>query len=151
MNLQALTHIFVYHFFNRTDLIPILADFGKPVPAKCDDLEALIAAHVLGPNKTPPVKLSYETRRGSTVTQGHFRIGSYTPVIFKKKEPAKTKWMCFDVDGLNHKDGLANPFAVATAIRDKLDQYGLCSLFEKSGSGQGCAYLDFVRWSRTRR
>lgn len=133
-DLQSITTLFKEYFFNRTDLLPILADYGKPVPAKSNDLDALIAAHVLG-EKAPPVNVSYETRKGSTVVQGHFRIGSYTPV--QRGKIAVTKWLCIDIDGRNHKDGVTDPLYVVDVICWKFKKLQLYPFLEKSASSCG--------------
>lgn len=119
-------------FINHPERIGILAPWGKPCPlAENGDLEALLTAHVLGP-EVNPVRLKCKTRRGPVSLEGHFRVGAYTPA------PDQTsRWICIDFDGLGHAEPLADPLAAALEVYRAFEREGLPVYLERSGGGYG--------------
>ena len=119
-------------FFNRTDLVAILAPWGKPCPVEANgSLDELLLGHLLGKG-APESKVKYANRRGSGAMKGRFRIGSYCPA-----PDDTTRWLCLDFDGAGHADALADPQAAALAALDTATAAGLPAYLERSGGGKG--------------
>ena len=119
-------------FFNRADLVAILAPWGKPCPVEANGtLDALLLGHLLG-NEAPEAKVRYENKRGTGAMLGRFRIGSYCP-----GPDNTTRWLCIDFDGAGHAGALADPQAAAMTTSDAFTQADLPVYLEKSGGGKG--------------
>ncbi len=119
-------------FFNRIDLVAVLAPWGKPCPASCNgSLEALLTGHLIG-SRAPEVEVTCVTRKGPKIVRGHFRVGAYAP-----DAQGRTLWLCLDFDGGNHPFGLVDPEAAAVAAHGALQQRGLRAYLERSGSAAG--------------
>ena len=119
-------------FFNRTDLVAILAPWGKPCPVEANGtLDELLLGHLLG-GDAPEAKVKYANRRGSGAMKGRFRVGSYCPA-----PDDTTRWLCLDFDGDGHADALADPQAAALAADDAFTAAGLPGYLERSGGGKG--------------
>src|SRR3989339_986822 len=118
-------------FFNRADLVAILAPWGKPCPVEANGtLDALLLGHLLG-NEAPEAKVRYENKRGTGAMLGRFRIGSYCP-----GPDNTTRWLCIDFDGAGHAGALADPQAAAMTTSDAFTQADLPVYLEKSGGGK---------------
>lgn len=119
-------------FFNRTDLVAILAPWGKPCPVEANGvLDELLLGHLLG-DEAPEAKVRYVNRRGSGAMKGRFRVGSYCP-----GPDDATRWLCLDFDGAGHAGALADPQAAAVATLDVFTKAGLPAYLERSGGGKG--------------
>ncbi len=119
-------------FLNRTDLVAILAPWGKPCPVEANGtLDELLLGHVLGP-EVPETKVKYVNRRGSGAMKGRFRVGSYCP-----GPDDTTRWLCLDFDGEGHADALADPQAATLTAFDAFTSAGLPVYIERSGGGKG--------------
>ncbi len=119
-------------FLNRTDLVAILAPWGKPCPVEANGtLDDLLLGHILG-GDAPEAKVKYANRRGSGAMKGRFRVGSYCP-----GPDDSTRWLCLDFDGAGHADALADPQAAALAAYDAFTTAGLPGYLERSGGGKG--------------
>lgn len=119
-------------FLNRTDLVAILAPWGKPCPVEANGtLDDLLLGHLLG-GDAPEAKVKYANRRGSGAMKGRFRVGSYCP-----GPDDSTRWLCLDFDGAGHADALADPQAAALAAYDAFTAAGLPGYLERSGGGKG--------------
>lgn len=119
-------------FLNRTDLVAILAPWGKPCPVEANGaLDDLLLGHLLG-DDAPEAKVKYVSRRGSGAMKGRFRVGSYCPA-----PDDTTRWLCLDFDGAGHADALADPQAAAVAALDAFTAAGLPAYLERSGGGKG--------------
>jgi hypothetical protein len=119
-------------FLNRTDLVAILAPWGKPCPVEANGaLDELLLGHLLGED-VPEAKVKYANRRGSGAMKGHFRVGSYCPGT-----DDTTRWLCLDFDGAGHADALADPQAAAMAALDAFTAASLPTYLERSGSAKG--------------
>lgn len=119
-------------FLNRTDLVAILAPWGKPCPVEANGaLDDLLLGHLLG-DAVPEAKVKYANRRGSGAMKGRFRVGSYCPA-----PDDTTRWLCLDFDGAGHADALADPQAAAIAALDAFSATGLPAYLERSGGGKG--------------
>jgi P4 family phage/plasmid primase-like protien len=123
--------LFRQRFLNRTDIVAILAPWGKPCPAAPKDLDALLAAHLLG-EAAPSTKVSWKNRGGSTATLGRFRVGAYAPA-----PDGTTRWLCLDFDGAGHASALADPEEAARAGLAAFEQACLTAHLERSGGGLG--------------
>jgi hypothetical protein len=124
--------LFKERFLNRTDLVAILAPWGKPCPVEANGtLDDLLLGHLLG-ESAPEAKVRYVNRRGSGAMKGRFRVGSYCP-----GPNDTTRWLCLDFDGAGHADALADPQAAAVAAFDAFTTRGLPAYLERSGSGKG--------------
>jgi len=121
------------YFFARTDKVAAFMRWDKPHPIEAgDNLDALLLAHVLG-ETAPKAVARYTTRKGATkVEKGWYRIGPYTP-----DSKGKTRWLCLDLDGGGHADGLVNPEAAALLIHERCTSLGLPAYIERSGGGKG--------------
>jgi hypothetical protein len=119
-------------FLNRTDLVAILAPWGKPCPVEANGaLDDLLLGHLLGEG-VPEAKVKYANRRGSGAMKGRFRVGSYCPA-----PDDTTRWLCLDFDGAGHADALADPQAAAIAALDAFTAASLPTYLERSGGGKG--------------
>lgn len=119
-------------FLNRTDLVAILAPWGKPCPVEANGaLDELLLGHLLGED-VPEAKVKYANRRGAGAMKGRFRVGSYCP-----GPDDTTRWLCLDFDGAGHADALADPQAAALAAYDAFTTAGLPGYLERSGGGKG--------------
>jgi hypothetical protein len=119
-------------FLNRTDLVAILAPWGKPCPVEANGtLDELLLGHLLG-DEAPEAKVKYANRRGSGAMKGRFRVGSYCP-----GPDDSTRWLCLDFDGAGHADALADPKSAALAAYDAFTAAGLPGYLERSGGGKG--------------
>jgi len=119
-------------FLNRTDLVAILAPWGKPCPVEANGtLDDLLLGHLLG-GEVPEAKVKYANRRGSGAMKGHFRVGSYCPGT-----DDTTRWLCLDFDGAGHADALADPQSATLAAYDAFTGAGLPAYLERSGGGKG--------------
>jgi hypothetical protein len=119
-------------FFNRTDLVAILAPWGKPCPVEANGvLDDLLLGHLLG-DEAPEAKVRYVNRRGSGAMKGRFRVGSYCP-----GPDDTTRWLCLDFDGAGHAGALADPQAAAVATHEAFVRAGLPAYLERSGGGKG--------------
>jgi hypothetical protein len=119
-------------FLNRTDLVAILAPWGKPCPVEANGvLDELLLGHLLG-DAAPEARVKYVNRRGSGAMKGRFRVGSYCPGL-----DDTTRWLCIDFDGAGHADALADPQATAIAAHDAFLAAGLQAHLERSGGGKG--------------
>jgi len=119
-------------FFNRTDLVAILAPWGKPCPVEANGvLDDLLLGHLLG-DEAPEAKVRYANRRGSGAMKGRFRVGSYCP-----GPDDTTRWLCLDFDGAGHAGALADPQAAAVATHEAFVRAGLPAYLERSGGGKG--------------
>jgi len=121
------------HFFNRRDKAAIAhAKSGTPIPVVADgNLDALLRAHLLG-QAVEKVGACMLLRKGISTASGWFRIGSYAPA-----PDNTTRWVCIDVDGAGHADGVADAPNVALKILDAFSRYGLPGHLERSGGGNG--------------
>jgi hypothetical protein len=125
------TALLAEHFFSRTDVVAILADWGKPTPAEpLSGLPAMLRAHV-DPD-APPAKLRFENRRSQGAMAGRYRVGSYTP-----DPQGRTRWLCLDFDGAGHADALADPGVAAVGTLRDARAAGLPAYLERSGGGNG--------------
>jgi hypothetical protein len=119
-------------FLNRTDLVAILAPWGKPCPVEANGtLDDLLLGHLLG-DDAPEAKVKYANRRGSGAMKGRFRVGSYCP-----GPDDSTRWLCLDFDGAGHADALADPREAALVAYDAFTAAGLPGYLERSGGGKG--------------
>lgn len=124
--------VFRERFLNRTDLVAILAPWGKPCPVEANGtLDDLLLAHLFG-SAVPEAKVRYANRRGSGAMKGHFRVGSYCPGT-----DDKTRWLCLDFDGAGHADALADPQSAAVSAFDAFARLGFPAYLERSGSAKG--------------
>ena len=124
--------LFRARFLNRTDVVAVLAPWGKPCPVEGGDaLDALLAAHVAGA-AAPEARVRYVNRRGRGAMLGRFRVGTYAPA-----PDGTTRWLCLDFDGAGHADALADPLAAALAAYRAFQSHGLPVFLERSGGGSG--------------
>jgi len=124
--------VFKERFLNRTDLVAILAPWGKPHPVQANGtLDALLLGHLFG-DEVPEAKVRYENKRGPGAMLGRFRVGSYCP-----GPDDTTRWLCLDFDGAGHAGALADPLGAATKGVNAFRAAGLPAYLERSGSGKG--------------
>jgi hypothetical protein len=124
--------IFRERFLNRTDVVSILAPWGKPCPIMPNGtLDDLLLGHLFG-NGVPATSVTYRNRRGTGVVRGRFRVGSYCPGL-----DDATRWLCIDFDGPGHADPLADPQGAALAALEAFRSAELPAYLECSGSGMG--------------
>lgn len=118
-------------FFNRSDIVAILAAWDKPCPAEVgNQLDNLLLGHVFGEDLGETTVLAL-TKPPKQVC-GTFRVGAYTP-----GPDGSTRWLCSDFDGVGHEHPLADPRAAALAFLDAASGAGLPAYLERSGGGHG--------------
>ncbi len=117
-------------FFNRTDIVAAAMPWGRPHPVRPDDLDALLTAHLLGPQ----APLAGCTLHGKTRRLfGRFRLGSYAPDAL-----GRSRWLCLDFDGgPDHADALPDPDATMKQVFAATETLHLFPLAERSASGHG--------------
>lgn len=126
MNLQD---VVVEYFLNRTDRLANLAPWGRPCPIEGNgSLLQIIAAH-LGQGAHEALHIP---SNGPAKIEPVDRVGSYAPDL-----EGKTKWVCFDLDGKEHANGLAKPLDAAEQIIERLSGLGFPAHLERSGGGRG--------------
>ncbi len=119
-------------FLNRTDLVAILAPWGKPCPVEANGtLDELLLGHLLGAD-APEAKVRFANRRGSGAMKGRFRVGSYCP-----GPDDATRWLCIDFDGAGHSGALVDPQAAVLGAYEAFTRAGLPAYLERSGGAKG--------------
>jgi hypothetical protein len=114
-------------FFSRTDVVAALMPWGSPQPAPAGaSLPALLRAHLA---RSERAQVPFGTRGGrARVT----RIGTYSPA-----PDGTTAYLCLDVDGPDHPDGLADPWAAAMTALARAEALGVPAYLERSAGGRG--------------
>ena len=131
--MRSRDNILLRYFFNRTDCVAVLAPWGKPCPVDARGrLEELVDVHLNG-NRRRPLKVSrLDSKSCGDTLIGCFRIGAYAPDVH-----GNTRWFCIDIDGAGHGNAVADPLAVALAIKQAFEERGITTHLELSGGGHG--------------
>jgi hypothetical protein len=126
------------HFLIREDRLcfaPPWDSIACPIDPR-DDLEAILRAHLCGPDGAPAVRVRWvkdsEGKAGFT-DPGHWRTGSYSPA-----KDGTTVYLVIDFDGSeDHSAPLADPLAVVLTVYFLAESLGLACYLESSRSGKG--------------
>ncbi|MBI4815203.1 MAG: hypothetical protein HY791_03020 [Deltaproteobacteria bacterium] len=116
-------------FLNRTDRLASQAPWGSPCPIEVNgNLDELLDAH-LGRGTA---EATYLPARGAPKACPVTRLGTYAPDL-----EGRTRWLCFDLDGPEHSEGLKDPLALARDLLSRLSELHVPAHLEKSGGGRG--------------
>lgn len=121
------------HFFNRIDVVAVLAPWRKPCPVDAiGKLEELVDGHLRGPGVSRFKVYRLDEEHRQELLEGPFRVGTYSP-----DTDGNTLWASIDVDGAGHSNPVADPTQVAFQIKFKCERMGIPAYVEKSGGGNG--------------
>lgn len=96
-----------------------------------DDLDALLDAHVRGP-QAAKVRLRPAFAGAPGVVEGWPRLGFYTP-----DAQGATRWACLDIDDHGKPGDPSTPFELARAVVRQARRANVPLHLERSGSGRG--------------
>lgn len=126
---MALLQVVLDYFLNRTDRLANLAPWGKPCPIEPNgSIDQIIGAH-LGDGACLALHLP---SNGASKMCAVDRVGTYAP-----DAEGNTKWICIDLDGPEHADGIKDPLGVGGTIIESLSSRGFPSHLERSGGDRG--------------
>lgn len=126
-------------FFNRDDVLAVLAPWGKPSPVPIRNeahLLKLLRAHLEGPGEEDQNEVGVKFQKpdgGFKSCLGTWLVGSYCP----KPVVNLTKWLCIDVDGGGHKARVDDPDRASIRIMGRAKALGIDAHLEKSKSAKG--------------
>ena len=121
------------HFFNRTDKVAALMEWGKPHPVQGEKhLDRLLRSHVLGDGAKRAPLVYWTKKRGPIASSGRPRIGTYAPT-----PDGKTRWICLDFDGKGHADPLVDADGAVITCWKRCQELGIPAHIERSGGGHG--------------
>lgn len=125
--------LFLRHFFNRIDVVAVLAPWGRPCPVDAiGKFEELVDGHLCGPDVSRFQVYRHDEGHRHELLEGPFRIGTYSP-----DTDGCTRWASIDIDGAGHSNPVADPAHVAFQIKSTCKNMGIPAYMEKSGGGNG--------------